>query len=78
MNERRTPETVYWTDGLHFNHDRQAVGVKQTTNLCRPCDLYRVLADGIVACPECEQELLLPHRRSKDPSSSTAPAGARR
>jgi hypothetical protein len=66
MDERLTPETVYWTDGLYFNKDRQAAGVEQTPDLCLPCDLYRVLADGVVACPACERHLLPQYRRGEE------------
>lgn len=63
MDERLTPETVYWTDGLYFNKGRQAKGVTQTPSLCQRCALYRVYADGVAACPECERHLLPTYRR---------------
>lgn len=71
MTERENPETVYWQDGLRSNRGDQAVGVVQTTRQCRQCDLYRVLADGILACPGCEQNLLLMYRRSEVPETWT-------
>lgn len=66
MHGRLTPETVYWTDGLYFNRDRQAKDVEQTPSLCRPCDLYRVIVDGVIACPACERHRLPKHRRGDE------------